>query len=144
MLLPMNWKRVLTRTLMMFSPSWKKDETTGILEKPKSWCNSTRSFCLRRLEEKTSAMQISGQRACIIYISKVHRNWQCFRHDLSAIGGGSSYTSEEPIELMWDETVLEGVTIYQFSHTPKSKDNGPTSHFSGEWKGEMLVSRGTE
>ncbi len=135
---------MLTCTLMMFSPSWKKDAKTGILEKPKSWWNSTRSFGLRRLEEKTSAMQISGQRACIIYISEFHRNWQCFRRDVSAIGGGSSYTSEAPIELMWNETVLEGVTIYQFSHTPKSKDNGPTSHFSGEWKGEMLVSRGTE
>jgi hypothetical protein len=122
-------------------PRWKKDPTTGIVEIPTSWWNSTRSFCLRRLEEKSSAMQTSKQRACIIYISNTHRNWQCFCRNRSAIGGGSSYTSQQPIELMWNETVLEGASIYHFSHTPT--DTGPNCHWSGDWKGEMLVSRGT-
>jgi hypothetical protein len=114
-------------------PRWKKDATTGILEIPTSWWNTTRSFCLRLLEEKTSEMQISNQRACIIHISNAHRNWQCFGHNRSAIGGGSAYTSQQQIELMWNKTVLEGASIPQFSHTPT--DTGPNCH----WESVLFI-----
>jgi hypothetical protein len=81
-------------------------------------------------------MQLSDQKAGIVYINDEHKQWQQFSHVRGCIGGGSSYTATEPIEVLHNDTVVPGASVYLFAHTVTHEGAG--CMWNGTWEGRMF------